>query len=137
LLFKKSADGNKKMRDYILISNWLDKILSEEIPDVIVAFNFNLYEGSHDTYDVQLIGSDIFDEEDDDWACNECFTSGENICYIQRTEDIKDWEKGLEYITELVKLYIAKGKRAEYLKNVSAVGIGFVDGDINIIYRGH
>ena len=82
-----------------------------------------------------MIGSDEFDENDGDWACTDYFTTGEDICYIKRAKDIKDWEKGLNYITKLVEKYLDEGKNAHILKDSSAVGIGFVDGDIDIIYR--
>lgn len=49
-------------------------------------------EGSDDTYDIQLIGSDEFNENDSDWACTDYFSSEGDICYIKRTEDIQQWE---------------------------------------------
>ncbi|RAV23401.1 hypothetical protein DQG23_04190 [Paenibacillus contaminans] len=45
------------MENYRLFSNWLNQILEKDIPNGIKAFNFNLYEGSEDTYHIQLIGS--------------------------------------------------------------------------------
>lgn len=123
------------MDNYRLFSNWLDNVLEQELPEGIVAFNFNLYEGAKETYDIQLIGSDEFDENDEDWACTDYFTTGEDIYYISRTSDIEDWEEGLNYITKLVEKYLNEGRNANILKDVNAIGIGFVDGDINIIYR--
>lgn len=123
------------MDNYKLFSNWLNQILEQDIPNGIKAFNFNLYEGSEDTYDIKLIGSNEFDENDSDWACTNYFSSEEYICYIKRTEDIADWEKGLTYITNLVERYLNEGEYANILKNVSAIGVGFVDGDIDILFR--
>lgn len=124
---------NEQDNNFKLFCDWLDHVLEQNLPKNIKAFNFNLYEGEG-TYDIQLIGSDEFDEDDTDWACTDYFTTGEDICYIQRTKDIKDWEKGLNYITGLAKRYLDKEKNAYILKNANAVGIGFVDGDIDIIY---
>jgi hypothetical protein len=121
--------------NYKLFSNWLNKILEQDIPNGIKAFNFNLYEGSEDTYDIQLIGSDEFDEDDLDWACTNYFSSEENFCYIKKTDNIEHWEKGLNYITKLVEHYLNEGECANILKNASAIGIGFVDGDIDILFR--
>jgi hypothetical protein len=126
-----------KNDDYELLSTWLDKALEQELPKSIIAFNFNLYEGSEGTYDIQLIGSDEFDEDDGDWACTDYCTTREDICYIKRTEDIDGWEEGLNYITKLVEQYLNEGKNAHILKSSNAVGIGFVDGDIEIIYRAY
>ncbi|SDP14566.1 hypothetical protein SAMN04487897_1407 [Paenibacillus sp. yr247] len=123
------------MENYRLFSNWLNQILEQDIPIGIKAFNFNLYEGSDDTYDIQLIGSDEFDENDSDWACTDYFNSEEDICYIKRTEDIQHWEQGLNHITMLVERYLKEGEYANILKSASAIGIGFVDGDIDIIFR--
>lgn len=123
------------MDNFKLFSNWLNHLLKQEIPKGIKAFNFNLYEGEEETYDIQLIGSDEFDEDDSDWACTDYFTSGGDVCYIKRTVEIEHWEQGLSYITMLVERYLQDGENANLLKNVSAIGIGFVDGDIDILYR--
>jgi hypothetical protein len=123
------------MDNFKMFSNWLNKVLEQEIPMGIKAFNFNLYEGVEDTYGIQLIGSDEFDEDDSDWACTEYFTSGEKIYYIKRTHEIEHWEQGLNYITKLVERYLQEGDYAIILKNVTAIGIGFVDGDIEILYH--
>jgi hypothetical protein len=123
------------MDNYELFSNWLNQVLDRDIAKGIKAFNFNLYEGGEDTYDIQLIGSDEFDEDDPDWACTDYFTSDEDICHIERIEEIQHWEQGLTHITMLVERYLKEGKNAIILKNASAIGIGFVDGDIDILYR--
>lgn len=123
------------MHNYKLFANWLNQVLNQDIPKGIKAFNFNLYEGAGDTYDIELIGSDEFDEDDYDWACTDYFTSSEDIYYIKKTAEIEDWEQGLNYITMLVERYLDEGENAHILKNASAIGIGFVDGDIDILYR--
>lgn len=134
-IFDRLKNKGSQANNYELLSSWLDKILEQELPEGIMAFNFNLYEGSEGTYDIQLIGSDEFDEDDGDWACTDYFTTGENICYIKRTKEIEDWEDGLNYIRKLVEQYLNEGRNTYILKSANAVGIGFVDGDIDIIYR--
>lgn len=133
--FDRLKNKGGQIDNYELLSNWLDKTLEQELPEGIIAFNFNLYEGSAGTYDIQLIGADEFDEDDGDWVCTDYFTTGEDICYIKRTKDIEDWEEGLNYITKLVGQYLNEGINAYILKRANAIGIGFVDGDIEIIYR--
>jgi hypothetical protein len=125
---------NIKDDDYILFSNWLNKVLENELPNDIIAYNFNLYEGNKNTYDIQLVGTNEYDENDDDWACTEYFTTAENICYIKRVNKIKKWEDGLIYLTEIVKKYLEEGKFSKILKKAKIIGIGFVAGDIDIIY---
>lgn len=111
-------------------SKWLNSNL-EQLPSDIVAVNFS----SNQTYDIQLIGTDTFDEEDEDWACEEIFTTGEDIFLMPRTDDIEDWEDGLDFITKIVRKYLEDGKYANMLKGLQAVGIGFVDGEIEILHQ--
>ena len=122
---------------YNRFSSWLDKHLSMGLPNDIVAVNFNLYEGAEQTYDVELVGFNSFDEDDPDWAagCDEPFTTREGLFFIRRTDDIADWKQGHSFITSLVTKYLAEGKYANELKKYKAVGIGFVDCDLDIIYR--
>ena len=136
-LFDKTCDkqNNDNMNVYVTFSNWIDKHLSNDLPNSVVAINFNLYEGSEETYDVQIIGSDSFDEDNDDWACGEIYTTGEDVFFVPRTKHIAEWEEGLSFITALVEKYLREGKYANKLKNYEAVGIGFVDGDITILHR--
>ncbi len=133
--FDKFKKTNEQTNNYKLFSDWMDSILQKELPNGITAFNFNIYEGANGTYDMQLIGSDEFDENDQDWACTDFYSSGEDICYIKRVKEIKQWEQGLSYISKFIKRYLTDGKNADILKSVSAIGVGFVDGDIEIIYR--
>lgn len=115
-------------------SKWLEGNL-EQLPSDTVAVNFNLYEGADQTYDIQLIGTDTFDEENEDWVCEEIFTTGEDIFLLPRTNDIENWEEGLSIIIKMVEKYLENGKYANMLKGLQAVGIGFVDGDIKLLYQ--
>ncbi len=128
------ANDQISNKNFEIFSEWLNKILDIGLPNSIIALNFNLYEGAEQTYDMQLIGSDEFDENDSDWACNEIFTTGENLCYIPRTNEIANWENGFVAIKEIINEYLTKGKYANYLKNFTAIGAGFVDGDLEILH---
>lgn len=139
-IFKKKSRSTDN--DYDVFSKWLNHLLTDEITDIVklpngvIAYNFNIYEGSDLTYDIQLIGANEYSEEDDDWACTDYYTSGENICYIKRTEQIKDWKDGQSYIRSLIVTYLKEGKCREVLKKAKMIGIGFVDGDIERIVDG-
>ena len=130
----REKQNNDNMNVYITFSNWIDKHLSNDLPNSIVAINFNLYEGSEKTFDVEIIGSDTFDEDDEDWACSEIFTTREDLFYIRRAKDIAEWEEGLKFIAALVEKYLREGKYADKLKSYEAVGVGFVDGNITILH---
>lgn len=124
------------MEIYIEFARWLDKLLESKMPENIAAFNFNIYDEEDETYGIQLIASNEFSEEDEDWACSEVYSSEENIFYIDHSDEKDaDNQRGLEFISGLVMQYIKSGKSANLLKSVKAVGAGFVDGDILVLYK--
>ena len=116
---------------------WLDNKI-KEIPDdqkkQIVSYNFNLYEGIN-SYHIQLIGSNSNPENLEDWYCDEVYTSGEDVFIIKASIFIKTWEKALNLCKKLVNEYLKKGEYATQLKEKKYIGIGFVDGDNEIIYK--
>jgi len=112
---------------------WIDQALSAELPSTVQAFNFNLYEAKGDWH-VQVVGAGSFSIEDEDWACDEVFTTGENIFIVKRKEAGQGWEDALKYFVALAKTYLKEGKHAALLKSKKAVGIGFVDGDLELLY---
>ena len=118
---------------YEEIEEWLDSLELDDMPENIIAYNINLYEGD-ETYDLQLIGSDEFDKDDPDWACSEVYSSEEEICYIEMTDEVGDWENAQKQFAECIKEYLEDGKYADVLKAAKAIGIGFVDGDIELLY---
>ena len=124
------------MEIYIEFEKWLSKLLENDMPDNTAAYNFNIYEEEDETYGVQLIASDEFSEDDDDWACSEIWSSEEEIFYIDHSDEKDaDRERGLEFISQLISDYLEKGEKADKLKAVKAVGAGVVDGDLKILYK--
>ena len=110
---------------------WLDAALEADLPENIAAFNFNLYEDGDNLWSIELIGASRFDMEDPDWACDEVFTNREEpLSWRAET----DWEEVLETMTQYAERYLEEGKYSALLKEYEAVGIGFVDGDLNIVY---
>ncbi len=118
--------------------NWLDNILeNNDMPDETVSFCFNLYEESVEdsVYAVQLVACEAFDENDPDWACEECWSSEEDIFCVELSDEAeKDWKAAQKLITGWVKEYLGNGKYADILTS-KPVGIGFVDGDLELISR--
>lgn len=118
--------------------NWLDNLLeNNEMPNNTAAFCFNLYEESIEdyVYAVQLVACDKFDENDDDWACEEVWSSEEDIfCVELSDEDEKDWKAAQSLIADWIREYLENGKYSDILKS-KPVGIGFVDGDLELIYK--
>lgn len=124
---------------YIKFENWLDNLLeNNDMPADTKAFNFNLYEESEGeyVYGVQIIASDRFDIDDDgDWACYEVWSSEENIfCVSAADEDDKSGQAFQKFISGIVVDYLENGKYKNILLNSKGIGIGFVDGEIDIIF---
>ncbi len=123
---------------YVEFVNWLDNILeNNDMPDETVSFCFNLYEESVEdsVYAVQLVACEAFDEKDPDWACEECWSSEEDIfCVELSDESERDWKAAQNLIKGWAEEYLGNGKYADIL-NSKPVGIGFVDGDLEIIHR--
>ena len=65
--------------------------------------------------------------DNDDWTCDEVFTTRDQPFVI---ECESDWELVETFFISLVNEYLSSGKLKEY----QAIGIGFVDGDLHILY---
>lgn len=111
---------------------WLNQILNDNLPNDIKAINFNLYEDIDNKWSIELVGTSNFDENNDDWACEEIFNTREKPYVITKESNWKSIEKEF---TDLINEYLKNGKYANKLKQYEAVAVGFVDGDLNIIYK--
>lgn len=119
---------------YNEVSEWLGGVLNEDIPEETAAFCFNLYEDAGSNWSMELIGSERFDAFDDDWACDE-ITDFDTREHPFSWNQAGTWDEILGEICEILKKYLQTGKYAEVLKSKMAVGVGFTDGDIEIIYK--
>lgn len=116
------------------VSKWLDRALEQDVSDEVVAFCFNLYEDDDNKWSMELIGTDSFDADDADWGCDEVtdFGTREN-CYTWESD--RGWDEILSEMISILKSYLESGTYAALLKGRSGVGVGFVDGDIEIVYQ--
>ncbi len=111
---------------------WLDDVLESDLPPEIVAVNFNLYDDGDGQWSIEFVGADCFDEEDSDWACDEVFTTRDDpFCW----ESEASWEEIQEEAADAIKAYLDEGAHAEQLKQYEAVGVGFVDGELELVYQ--
>ncbi|MDE6102614.1 MAG: hypothetical protein K2F73_06530 [Ruminococcus sp.] len=122
---------------YSEFANWLDNLLeNNDMPENTKAFNFNLYEEEEGEYiyGVQIIASDRFNADDDEWACCEIWSSEEDIfCVSTADEDEKGREQVQKFISEMISDYLGNGKYKDILINSKGIGIGFVDGELEYI----
>lgn len=122
---------------YQQVELWLNRILQQNMPEDVVGLNFNLYEdfetGESRNWSMELIGTDSFCEDDEDWACDEVCDFGTReapFCWEENAE----WETVLEEIVHILKKYLSEGMFAEKLRQYEGVGVGFVDGNIEILF---
>lgn len=126
-----------QMEIYEEFALWLDDLLENNgMLEKTTAFCFNLYEESDEDhiYAIQLIAADRFDEEDNDWPCDEIWSSEEDIFCIDISDEEEKERKGAqERFKEMIVHYLEVGKYRNVLVRVKAVGMGFVDGELEII----
>ena len=116
---------------YNTFEKWIEHILKQELPSGIIALNFNLYEEGCDTWSMELVGTSSFDKDDEDWACDEIFNTREALL---KWEQKTTWEVILEETSCIINEYLEKGQYSEKMKAYEGIGIGFVDGDIKLLY---
>ncbi len=115
------------------VSVWLDNVLMQEISEDIKAFCFNIYDDGDIKWSMELVGTRTFDMDDSDWACEEItdFGTRENPFVLYRTAQ---WDKVLDELSSAIIEYLESGKYAKILKAKDGIGVGFVDGDLEILY---
>ena len=67
---------------------------------------------------VELVGTFSFDKDNDDWACDEVFTTRDQPFVI---ECESDWELVETFFISLVNEYLSSGKYAGKLKEYQAI----------------
>lgn len=114
------------------LETWMDQILETTLSKEVVAIAFNLYEGTGNQWSIELVGTDSFDPEDSDWACDEVFTTRDTP-FTWKKEC--SWDEIRKDVSETIKKYLDTGKYAEKLKSYQGIGVDFVDGDLLIVYQ--
>ena len=103
------------------------------MPAEVRAFNFNLYEGVAETWDVEVTGAATFDPMDPDWACDPVFSYPEML-FIPWDTAGDQWEQALAAVIDLIAMYLRGGRHRDVLRASIAVGVGFVDGDLTVLW---
>lgn len=115
-----------------IMNKWIDSVLEIPLPEEVIAIAFNLYEDGENQWFVEMVGTDSFDSDDSDWACDEVFNTRNNLhSWTQEAT----WEVILQEVIDNIKKYIETGNYSEKLKSYQGIGVGFVDGDITIVYQ--
>lgn len=118
---------------YAVVEKWLDNILVQTIPTSVVALNFNLYEDGGNNWSIELVGTERFDLEDEDWCCDEIFDFGTRENPLSWSKEAT-WDEILEEMIQIMRKYLEQGLHSNILKEYQGIGIGFVDGDIEVLF---
>ncbi|MFN9472269.1 hypothetical protein [Acidovorax sp.] len=118
---------------------WLHHALAEvAIPPDVKAFAFNLLEPAAAPgvkFAVELVGTAVFDEDDPDWACDEVWTPRQRQLDIPVAFSGTGWEGCLAQVEALVRTGLASPTLGPMLQRGDAVALGFVDGDLGVLWR--
>ena len=106
---------------------WLTPHL-QALPAGAKALCLNLYESEEEgEFDVQLVACAAYDREDPDWACEDIFSTGEELFGFSS----EDWEAALDLMLETMSEAIADGILPDAIEYVA---VGFVDGDLEEVF---
>jgi hypothetical protein len=117
---------------------WLASALAQEVPQSVVAFSFNLFEleSADAKYGIELVGADEFDPDDSDWACGDSWVAGPRSISIPHAFANGGWDDCLRDAKRLLSKILGESSAAATkLKEAKAVAIGFVDGDLELIWQ--
>ena len=118
---------------YHKIEAWLNDILGQKIPSEVRAFCFNLYDDWYEGWHIELVGTENFDVDDEDWACDEITDFGTREKPLSWKKEA-DWNEVLSEVSSALKQYLENGLYADILKSRAGVAVGFVDGNLEILY---
>ena len=110
---------------------WLDKVIAGGLPKEGAAVNFNIYEEGDGTWSLQIIVAGSYDKLDEDWACDEIFSSEEDVFEFAMESE---WEEVQAACVDLIAEYLEEGQYAKDLKAYTAVCTGFIDGNLLLVY---
>ena len=106
---------------------WLTPQL-QALPAEAKSLCLNLYESEEEgEFDAQLVACAAYDREDPDWACEDIFSTGEELFGFSS----EDWEAALDLMLETMSEAIADGILPDAIEYVA---VGFVDGDLEEVF---
>ena len=98
------------------------------LPAEAKALCLNLYESEEEgEFDAQLVACAAYDREDPDWACEDIYSTGEELFGFSS----EDWEAALDLMLETMSEAIADGILPDAIEYVA---VGFVDGDLEEVF---
>ena len=115
---------------------WLDRAMSQPMPPGLAAFQFNLAE-AFQKFQIDVIGATHYDPDDSDWACDEAFTSQPRFFDLPHSAVGSRWQDVQQLVSQFVASYIRTASSSSPLRSVTAVTVGFVDGELERVWPEH
>ena len=115
--------------------SWLSSAIQRCNGEGIAAYCFNISETS-DEFVVEVIGAPAYDPKDEDWACDEAWTSRPEKFLLTYAIVGRAWKPVLAMVAGWVGKLVADAsdKRFQLLRSSRAVAVGFVDGDLKKVW---
>lgn len=115
-------------------SDWVSDVLVE-IPEETNAYVFNIYE-EDDAYLVDITGTTDYDDANESWTESINWDSGEELFIIPKEKFEGDWEEIHDTIAESLEALIEMDNElSDALCDSDAIAVGFIDGDLEIIWQ--
>lgn len=114
------------------LNDWLKHVSkTEQLPASVNAIYIGLFEGDPN-YQIYMTGSNAYDSDDDDWACDEDFEPKQKYLDSQVQTGTIEWDTFLNHVVEMVKQHI-NNHPDSILNKAEHVAAGFDDGDLVLI----
>ncbi len=111
----------------------LDYTLADGLPTDAVAFCVNISRvDCNSEWALDIITSDWFDPENPDWACEDLNAIDDGYLEWQQ---VATWNEIHHQVCQSMKRYLTTGEYRSSLIGLQAGAVGFVDGDLEIIYN--
>ena len=118
----------------IWIKQFILEVENSRLSSKVKGITFNLIENSG-IYRMEIVGTDDFNIDDPDWACEEIISSSNRSIGIPPEVHSDSWEVCLGYASILIEELMSESVLfRNYIEKIDGVGIGFVDGDLKILH---
>ena len=115
------------------LKSFIEISIKEADDTKIVGLIFNLVE-NQGRYHIEFVGTDTFDMDDPDWACEEIYAPALRAIEIPVEIHGDTYDQCIGYCADIIRNIASENPSIEaYFSSLSGIGIGFVDGDLMII----
>jgi hypothetical protein len=118
------------------LKSWLETVLSQDVPDTVAAFSFNLFVlPSREAYGLELIGAGEFDQGNSDWARREIWAASPRYISIPNSFNCGDCLDCTHLLRQLLANFLRDSSAgATRLKESKAVAISFANEDLETFW---